>query len=258
MHYPLARSFRAHFLLGLGVSVWLYLFLSLIGPFDAAELSLRIRIILMTGYGLVFLACYLAACIIQTKLSSRTGSWTAWQEIWVMVVFLLFGVPTTFMYYTSGWVNGDWPFPKFLLQIYLPTIALVLPFLMIGRYFLGRQEERSTAIAQSKKPTTIKGNSRLDHISLEKDELVAISAAGNYCTVFFKVGERVEKKLIRISLRQAHEQASSLVKIHRSHLINPLHFTAWTDEKTILVGEMKLPVSTKYKKPLRDMFGREA
>ncbi|MEM8583630.1 MAG: LytTR family DNA-binding domain-containing protein [Bacteroidota bacterium] len=251
--YPLARSPRSQVGLALGLSLWLYLFLSLIGPFDAAELSLPIRIILMTGYGLVFFCCYLASYLAQILLIRKSLRWTVWQEIQFTAIFLGLGFPATYLYYISGWMNGDWPFPIFTTQIFLPTLAIILPVLLIGRYLLGRQEQKELDLNPSSKSITIVGDSRLDHLNLHAEELIAISAAGNYCTIFFRVGNKHEKRLLRISLSKAHEQVPQLIKIHRSHLINPQHFIAWIDEKTILVGQNKLPVSTKYKNTLSEI-----
>ncbi|MEO0789410.1 MAG: LytTR family DNA-binding domain-containing protein [Bacteroidota bacterium] len=248
--YPLARSPRSQIGLAIGLSVWLYLFLSLIGPFDAADLSLRIRIILMSGYGLVFFLCYIATYVVQIQWSKNANSWSVWKEIGIGILFVLLCFPATYLYYISDWINGDWPFPIFTTQIFLPTLAIVLPVLLIGRYLLARQEEKKLASITTPAPISIVGDSRLDHLSLQANDLISISAAGNYCTIYFKVGAKYEKKLLRISLSKAHRQVPHLTKIHRSHLINPIHFIAWIDEKTIMVGENKLPVSAKYKTTL--------
>ena len=41
-----------------------------------------------------------------------------------------------------------------------------------------------------------------------------------------------------------------LVRIHRSHLINPVHFKSWKDAHTLSLTQIEVPVSKNYKKAL--------
>lgn len=130
--------YRPQLLVGTVLAIWLYLFLVLVGPFDAAELPLKIRVGLMVGYGLVFFLCYALVIPIQNKLYHHLGKWKLGHEIAMVMLFCTVCLPISFAYYKSEMVNGDFSFEQFTLNVYLPTIAIVLPAVFVGRYLAGR------------------------------------------------------------------------------------------------------------------------
>lgn len=238
--------------MGLGLGLWLYLFLAIIGPFDAAPLPLRIRVFLMVGYGLVFCGVYLACIPIQNWWHARTRAWKWKQEAGFIIFFCSVCLPASYRYYITDWVNGDWGFQRFALEIFLPTLVLIIPILVFVRWLVARravqqatQEQAVSTILQ------LFGDNKLDVLHLPEDHLIALSAANNYVTVYYLEDQQLQKKLLRTTLKKLQTSVPSLVQIHRSHLVNPDHFRAWKDANTLLLGPIELPVSKTYKSQLQ-------
>lgn len=245
--FPVHPHFRPQFWVGGFLALWLYLFLAFVGPFDAAELPLRIRSLLMVGYGIVFWGCYLLCFPIQSWWLKRKASWIFQQEILFVLCFVVLCFGPTYAYYITDWVNGTFTVTEFLGWVYLPTIAILIPVLIAGRYLVGLQYQRKTQAEIEMPLFTITGNNKLDVLRLSPTELLAVSAADNYVTAYYLQQDTIQKRLLRTTLKQVQQEVPELLRIHRSHLINPLHFRAWQDNKTIQIHNLRLPVSKKYK-----------
>ncbi|WP_264553165.1 LytTR family transcriptional regulator DNA-binding domain-containing protein [Flavobacterium sp. N2038] len=80
--------------------------------------------------------------------------------------------------------------------------------------------------------------------------MVCISNAQNYVEIFYLENDKLHSKLIRASLKKIHDDFGFLVQIHRSHLINQMHFKSWRNSNTIILTQIELPVSKNYKETL--------
>ena len=96
----------------------------------------------------------------------------------------------------------------------------------------------------------LRGDNKLDVLQIELTELVCISSANNYVEVNYLKDSILKKKLLRTTLKNIHSDISSLLKVHRSYIINPMHFKDWKDSNTIHLTQMEVPVSKNYKKDL--------
>lgn len=245
----LNTQIRPQLLVGLALGIWLYLFLVLVAPFDAAELSFRIRTILMLGYGLVFFLCYALIIPIQKKLYKYLGKWNLSHELAMVSLFLIYCLPVTFGYYKTEIVNGDFGFGEFTLTTYLPICAILLPAVFAGRYLVGRHQSAEERPFQEAS-ITLSGDNKLDILKLKMTDLVALEAANNYVTVYHLLDGQLQKKLLRISLRKIHEAVPDMVQVHRSYLINLMHFVELKDSRTLVLTQLVVPVSQKYKTTL--------
>lgn len=80
--------------------------------------------------------------------------------------------------------------------------------------------------------------------------MVCVSNAQNYVEIFYIENGKLVSKLIRSSLKKVQEDFDFLMQIHRSHLINPVHFKSWRNPNTIILTQIELPVSKNYKETL--------
>ena len=64
---------------------------------------------------------------------------------------------------------------------------------------------------------------------------------------------KLEKKLLRTTLKKAQIQLPQLVKVHRSHLINPIHFKEWKNANTLILTHTEVPISKNFKKNILNM-----
>lgn len=247
---PINTSYRDQLITGLLLGGWLYLFLAIIGPFDAAPLPLSIRMLLMIGYGLVFCAVYILCIPAQNWLYRRTGHWNILSEGGFLLLFILLCLPASYTYYITDWVNGDWGFPRFVLEIYLPTIVILLPAIIIARRFAAKKQAAAEATWSTLSVIQLSGSNKHDVLRLPPDHLIALSAADNYVNVFYLEADQLQKKLIRSPLKKLQEELPFLVQVHRSHLVNPIHFKEWRDTSTLGLTHIDIPISKTYKSRL--------
>jgi hypothetical protein len=250
---PLSTNYRHHLLIAILMGAWLYLFLAIIGPFDAAELSLKFRVQLMIGYGFVAAVAYLVCIPVQNGLYRQLGYWNGLLEMAVLTLFSLVCLPLSYRYYITDWVNGDYGFPRFVLEIYIPTLVILLPLLVLARRFAARKSAEA-AVIRPLQPASdwihLTGDNKLDILRLRADQLIALSAANNYVTVYYLEEDTLRKKLLRSTLTKMQEEVPLLLRVHRSHLINPHHFMAWKGTSTAVLTQLEIPVTQAYKEDL--------
>jgi AraC-like DNA-binding protein len=130
---PLNLNVQYHLLVGAAAGFWITLFLVVVGPFDTAPLSMTWRARVMFGYGLIFFFSYAFAIPLQNWWYSFRKRWSVEQE--VCLYLFMFGscLPVSYAYYSSTLINGDFPFSQFTLEIYFPTLLILLPLLIISR-----------------------------------------------------------------------------------------------------------------------------
>ena len=92
------------------------------------------------------------------------------------------------------------------------------------------------------------GENKRDVLRINLSDLVCVSSADNYVEVSYLIGGKLHKKLLRVTLKNIHPQVPSLLKTHRSFLINPSHFKDWKNANTIHLSQIEVPVSKNYKK----------
>jgi hypothetical protein len=249
-----STNYRHQLLIAILLGAWLYLFLAIIGPFDAVELSLKIRIQLMIGYGFVTIFAYLVCIPVQNWVYRKLGYWNSLMEIATLMLFSIICLPASYRYYITDWVRGDYGFPRFVLEIYLPTLVILLPLLALARRFAARKSAESSAppptVLTASDWIQLSGSNKLDILRLRADQLVALSAANNYVTVYYLEEGTLRKKLLRSTLTKMQEEVPLLLRVHRSHLINPHHFLEWKGTTTAVLTQLEIPVTQAYKEDL--------
>lgn len=224
------------------IAIWLVIFLVLIAPFDAGELPFIIRLKILPFYGVISFIGYIILIPFQNWLFNKLGNWSLSQEILILMLYNGISLFGCYLYYTTDILNGTYSFSKYTLQVYYPIFIIILPILIISRWYLNKIKTK-----QNSGKIVLTGENKLDVLQIHLSDLVCISSADNYVEVSYLMNSIVRKKLLRITLKNIHPQQPSLVKVHRSHLINPLHFKEWKNSNTLLLTQMEVPISKSYK-----------
>ncbi len=241
----LNTSYKHHLLVALLIAIWLIIFLVVIAPFDIAELSFKMRLILMPIYGVISFIGYMVLVPLQNRIYQKLGKWTFLLEILFIILFNLVVLLGNYFYYKSGIVNGDYSFVQFTFKIYYPIFLILIPILLFSRWFLNKK-----AVNLNSEKIILIGESKLDVLQINLSDLICISSADNYVEISYFIHNMLHKKLLRITLKNIHPQVPSLVKTHRSYLINATHFKDWKNAHTIRLTQMDVPVSKNYKKDI--------
>lgn len=246
---PLNTSFKHHTIVALILSLWLVFFLVVIAPFDAGDLSFEIRLLILPFYGVISFLAYLLVIPFQNWLFRHFKKWTILFEAAFIIVFNAIQIMASYGYYKTEIINGDYNFQTFVLCVYLPIGLIILPIILFLRWFLNKKIP-----SKINNTITLKGENKLDVLKIVPEDLICISSADNYVEVSYLINGKLQKKLLRNTLKGMQNDVPNLLKVHRSYLINPDHFKEWNGSSSIKLTELEVPVSKNYKAALLEVI----
>ena len=237
-------SIKHHLLIGIFISIWLFIFAFFIKPFDDGTISSKMWLLISVGFSGIAFLCYGLLAVIQKMIYQKVSKWNVGFEIISLIFFQLLFLVITYSYYKSPVLNGGYDFLEFSRIIILKSALISTPILILARGY-------SVKLIPIKDDyISIRGENKLDILKIKKQDLVCVSNSQNYVEIFFIEESQLKIKLIRSSLKKVQSDFDFLVQIHRSHLINPTHFKAWKNQDTISLTQIELPVSKNYKEHL--------
>lgn len=237
-------SIKHHLLIGIFISIWLFIFAFFIRPFDDGTISFKMWLFISIGFSLIAFLCYALLAIIQKSMYQKVSKWNSSFEILSLVFFQLLFLVSTYIYYKCPILNGGYGFFEFLKLIILKSALISTPIIVLARIY------SVTLIPTQDENIIIRGENKLDILKIRRNDLVCVSNSQNYVEIFFTEGNQLKTKLIRSTLKKVQNDFGFLVQVHRSHLINPTHFKAWKNQDTISLTQIELPVSKNYKEKL--------
>jgi len=248
---PLNTSYKAHAILAIIVGVWLVVFQILISPFDVAELTFVNKLILIPPYGVLFFISYMIGIYFQNHLFKRNNNWDYKKEIITLFIIFFILLFLSFTYYKTPMVNGNYSFSKFTISVYIPILIVFIGFILIGRIYLNKLEAK-----KNKAKILLEGINKSDLLKIDPKEIVCISSAQNYVEVHYIKEGKVQKKMLRTTLKKVSNTIPQLVQVHRSHFINPEHFVKWQNSNMAIFHTLEIPISKthreKFKKIIRN------
>ena len=237
-------SIRHHLLIGIFISVWLFIFAFFIRPFDDGTINFKMWLLISFGFSLIAFLCYGILAIIQKSIYQKVLKWNIGFEIVSLIFFQLLFLISTYLYYKSLVLNGGYDFIKFSRIIILKSALISTPIIVLARIYSVK------LIPTKDENIIIRGENKLDILKIRKQDLVCVSNSQNYVEIFFLEENKLKTKLIRSTLKKVQNDFDFLVQVHRSHLINPTHFKAWKNQDTLSLTQIELPVSKNYKEHL--------
>ena len=246
---PINTRWRSQLKLSLFIAGWLIVFLVLIAPFDAAELSFKIRLLLLPPYGLLFIVAYLPAVALQNYLYRQLQYWNPLLEGLIVLLNYSLCLPLCYAYYRTDLVRGDFSFMDFAATVFLPTLVIMSGLLIFGRWFISRRPEIKTIVAEPEM-IALSGDNKNDVLRLRPNQLVCINGAQNYAEVHYLQDGQLSKQLLRTTLTKLSQQAPDLLRVHRSYLINPAHFVRWEGTSAAIFHSLEVPVTKKHREEL--------
>tara|TARA_Y100000385_G_C12913005_1_gene559152 strand:+ start:141 stop:728 length:588 start_codon:yes stop_codon:yes gene_type:complete len=189
--------------------------------------------------------------VIHIIWHKQSQSWNVFKEFCTLTLIYLFTFSLSWVYYKTDWINGDYDLYTFGINVFLP-IGLILSIgIIFGRYYLNK---RKISIASDK--ITLIGNNQKEILKLNLSQIISVSGAQNYVDINVLEANTFKKIVFRNTLKDIHMQCPELIKIHRSYLINPLHFTRWKDNNTAIFCGQEIPISKAYKKELENRISQ--
>lgn len=237
-------SIKHHLLIGIFICFWFFIFAYFIKPFDDGTISSKQWILISIGFSLIAFLCYGLIAVIQKSFYQKVLKWNILYEIIILLLFHFLFLVMTYFYYKSPILNGGFGFLEFLQVIILKSALISTPIIVLARIYSVK------LIPIQDENIVIRGENKLDILKIRKNDLVCVSNSQNYVEIFFLEGNQLKAKLIRSTLKKIHKDFDFLIQIHRSHLINPIHFKSWKNQETVFLTQIELPVSKNYKEQL--------
>ncbi|OCB76316.1 histidine kinase [Flavobacterium piscis] len=234
-------SIKHHLVVGLLIALWIFAFAFIIKPFDDGTLNFRFWVFISFGFSVLAFLCYSVLAVLQKSIYKKISKWNLSLEIGSIIFFFLIYLFGIYVFYKSPVLKGGYTFVEFFSIIFIKIALILTPVIILARRYLIK------LIPVKDDVVTFTGENKLDILKIKKADLVCISNAQNYVEIFYIENEKLHSKLIRSSLKKILEDFTFLIQIHRSHLINPLHFKSWRNSNTVILTQIELPVSKNYK-----------
>lgn len=140
---------------------------------------------------------------------------------------------------------GEYSFYSYNPISYFPRVPIAILLLLLVRWIALELMIKKEVVSNG--GYVIQGENRLDILKVCSSNLICVVASDNYVEIYYLNGIKVEKKIMRSSLKKIQKQIPELVKTHRSYLISPVHFIKWENANNIALSHMNVPVSRNYK-----------
>jgi hypothetical protein len=238
-------SIKHHLIIGLLLSVWIFIFAFIIRPFDDGTLNFKVWLLMGIGFSSSAFLAYGILAFVQNKFHQKIEKWNLGLEIASLIFFTLLYLLIVYFYYRSSIINGEYTFYEFLTVIFLKASLITTPIIILARIYVIR------FIPIKEDFITIRGENKLDVLKIKNSDLVCVSNSQNYVEIFYIENEELKTKLIRSSLKKVDSDFDFLTRVHRSHLINPSHFISWKDPNTISLTQIEIPISKNYKENIK-------
>lgn len=235
--FPRPESSSSRWLLVLGVSVFVTLFLLIFEPFGlSSEISQRVLVI--AGYGAVTAICMSALLVLPTAMFPTYYSeerWTVWKEIvQLMVTISVIGLGNTLY---TWWVFGYELDVRLFLSFQVITFvigSIPASFIVLLQYQRYQQlfsrgardiEAHIHAPHGHADPSrfTITDDEGRSAVDISVNDLVVMTAADNYVLVQWRTNGQHHQQLLRTSLKsieERHPLPKAWFRCHRSHIVN--------------------------------------
>ncbi|MBU3012062.1 LytTR family transcriptional regulator [Polaribacter vadi] len=252
--YPFDSSLKHHFIIALGLAFWIFIFLYFSEPVDINEFKSVEKLIYLPLYGLLGAVCYAIFLPLQNYLYIKNNkNWYLKTELFFFLLFVLIAIVAArfFYLYIVKPDRNPYTFTYHLTAIILPALTTILPIVFIGRFAFGKYKNKQTEA----KKIEIKGEGNYEGLRLFLNDIICIISSDNYIEVFYISNNEIKKSLIRNKLSVVADEFPSLLRTHRSYLINPFHFLQWKTEKSklfvLLFHHIEVPVSRTYQNDVK-------
>lgn len=248
--YPFDASLKHHFLVGLALAIWIFIFLYFTEPLDVNEFGDREKLIYLPFYGLIGALCYIIILPLQNFLYKRSEKqWSLKNEIIFNLAFIIFAFVLARSYYIYVIVYGEsnpYTLWYYTTGIFIPAIVTILPIVLIGRWALGKYKNKRLEDAKIE----IQGEGNYESLRLLFNDLICVQSSDNYVEVSFLDNNTLKKQLIRNKLSVIESNFPELIRTHRSFLMNPYHFQSWKTENgklgIVVSNAIFIPISKTY------------
>jgi hypothetical protein len=261
-NFSLLDKNENRYLLILVVFIFSVIFLNLYQPFNIARWysdSGFVQFLRLSSYGLIIAVVFLFTQFPLRKIFKIHEFKIKSYLLWLVIEFALINLVYIFLYGNPiGNFKNDLIFS---LKYTLLSIWLPYSFAILIVYYKNQRAEIETLKLNANKPTEKRllvfkdENGKIKFSVLPKD-LLLLESTDNYVSVFYILENKVQRKLLRNTLKNMEEilKENSIIRCHRSFMVNISNVDFMQKEGKKLNIKIKhfdksIPVSEKYSSP---------
>lgn len=253
-HIAYTYSWRHTLYIGVIIGLLLAAILIFLQPFDTYQSNMPHKNLKLGGYALCILLPMVFLHGLENYWFRRQGDrWRLWNEALIMIVQLLLGVFSAYLYnaylvsgFKPSWKNGL----EFFLYFGLPFSFFLLPIWIYLRYTFGTLTVVEKA--GDSKLIMITGENNDDRLELDFRNFVLAQAQQNYVDLYYLDDQGVvHRKVIRSTLSSLLDQMPQAYQVHRSFVLNLTYVRLVKGNTRKRFAELEtldwdVPISQKY------------
>ena len=255
------------YLLIVVVFVFSVIFLNIFQPFNISRWysdSGFIQFLRLSSYGFVIAIVFIFTQFPMRKIFNLQEFKVKSYLLWLVIEIALINLVYIFLYGNpiGNFVNDL----GFSLKYTLLSIWLPYSFAILIVYYKNQRDEieilKTTVNKPAEKQLIIfkDENGKIKFSVLAKD-LLLLESTDNYVSVFYILQNKVQRKLLRNSLKNMEEmlKENKIIRCHRSFMVNPANVEFMQKDGKKLNIKIKhfdksIPVSVKYSSPFLDFL----
>lgn len=230
LNYPVLTSRREMCYSALVISLLVYFFLAIFQPFGTYTFQHNYKYLLLLAYPLIaFSFFYIGDLIVYKFLSKCIWNWE--KEIYKNIL-VLFACSLSSYLYLITIINHSAFSLIALMYMVLFTFVIGVPICainLLAKFILLRNSEvdhtgdiPNSDILNGINVSFVISPDSGDQIRLTRKGFCYAQSEGNYSLLFYLVNGKIQRKLVRLSLKNLEDQIGheSIFRCHRSYIIN--------------------------------------
>lgn len=267
--YPFNTSFRKEFFLATVFGLFIFLFLSVFQPFGLQHYQSEQKVWQLLGYGAITTACMLISNSVfrlffpkwfskKTWTVGKNMLYTLWMFFLIGLTNLLYSVYLGFLPLT---LDGFLLYQG--LTLLIGSFPVIISTLIVHQSRLKSALKEANALNQNiskentlkDEPLSIPSKNKSEDLKLKLNQLLFIKSVENYVEVYCQNESKLEKHLLRNTLKEIEKALTHYSKIkrcHRSYLVNLKKVASFSGNAQGLSLQLKgtptedIPVSRSY------------
>jgi hypothetical protein len=247
------------YLLIIVVLLFSVVFLNVFEPFNIARWysdSGLIQFLRLSGYGVIIALVFLFTQFPLRKIFNVQQFTVKTYILWLTIEFALINLAYIFIYGNPiGNFKNDF---FFSLKYTLMSIWLPYSFAILIIHYKNHRAEIAHLKTGNRTPATehlaiFRDENGKMKFSVQKPDLLLLESTDNYVSVFYLLGNKVQRTLLRNTLKNLEGMLSEtgLIRCHRSFMVNPANIEFMQREGRKLNIKLRyldkpVPVSEKY------------
>jgi len=232
--YPLLFSAKSRVISALGFSVFTFLFLYIFKPFGISEYE---NVFLLTlGFSFISLIVIFSVLFVFPHLYPRFFDKKKWTigKMFLLIISTVILISIANWFYNYKIFNEQKEYinlPLFIVFTILIAIFPITFYLMIYDKYTHKSKRVSYKNPKANKTLILIDENNKEKLTFTLEDVIYISAQGNYVSIFFNTEKGVREKVLRSSLKKIENQLNHcfcFIRCHRSYIIN----TYWFEKVT--------------------------